>query len=98
MSCGALIVLGLACSLLLAGCGQSTGATDAYKIGALFAVTGNNSPLGVPERDTALMLEEQINAKGGINSKPVKLVIYDTESGNTKAVTLARSLSSRTRC
>lgn len=80
-----------ASALLIVGCGGQGGA-DSYKIGALFAITGNNSPLGVPERDTALMLEEQINAKGGINGKPVKLVIYDTESDNTKAVTLAKKL------
>jgi branched-chain amino acid transport system substrate-binding protein len=37
-------------------------------------------------------LEEQINAKGGIKGRKVKLVVYDTESDETKAVTLAKKL------
>ncbi len=65
---------------------------EPIKIGALFAVSGFNSPLGTPERDTALMLEKQINAAGGINGRKLQLVIYDTESDETKAVTLAKKL------
>ena len=74
-----------------AGC-ASGGASEPYKIGALFAVTGNNSPLGTPEKETALMLEEQINAKGGIKGRKVQVMVYDTESDETKAVTLAKRL------
>lgn len=65
---------------------------DPYRVGALFAVTGFNSPLGTPERDTAKMLEEQINAKGGINGHKLEVVAYDTESDETKCVTLAKKL------
>lgn len=72
------------------GCGSA--ASESYKVGALFAVTGFNSPLGTPERDTAKMLEEQINAKGGINGHKLEVVAYDTESDETKAVTLAKKL------
>ncbi|MHB1133127.1 MAG: ABC transporter substrate-binding protein [Chloroflexota bacterium] len=74
----------------LLGCASSE--AEPYKIGALFAVTGNNSPLGTPEKETALMLEEQINAKGGIKGRKVKVIAYDTESDETKAVTLAKRL------
>ena len=75
---------------LLAAC--TTASDDTYRIGALFAVTGFNSPLGTPEKETALMLEEQINAKGGINGRKIKVIVYDTESDETKAVTLAKQL------
>ncbi|MCL5109997.1 MAG: ABC transporter substrate-binding protein, partial [Chloroflexi bacterium] len=51
---------------VLAGCSAGSATAEPYKIGALFAVTGNNSPLGTPEKETAQLLEEQINAKGGI--------------------------------
>jgi branched-chain amino acid transport system substrate-binding protein len=76
---------------VVAGCSSSS-AAEPYKIGALFAVSGNNSPLGTPEKETAQLLEEQINAKGGINGRKVQVIVYDTESDETKAVTLAKRL------
>ena len=86
------VALGAA-SLLpsLASC-SSASTDDTYKIGALFAVSGFNSPLGTPEKETALMIEEQVNAKGGIKGKKLKVIVYDTESDETKAVTLAKQL------
>ncbi len=72
-------------------------AQDAYKIGAIFSITGPGSSLGIPERDTALMLEGDINAKGGIKGPDgrlhaLKLVIYDDASDETKAVLAAKKL------
>jgi len=57
----------------------------AYKVGALFSVTGRTSFLGDPEKKTAEMLAEQINKAGGINGKKLELIIYDTEGDATKA-------------
>jgi branched-chain amino acid transport system substrate-binding protein len=73
------------------------GAQDAYKVGAIFSITGPGSSLGIPERDTALMLEADINARGGIKGPdgrmhPLKLVIYDDASDETKAVLAAKKL------
>src|SRR3989304_442471 len=72
-------------------------AQEAYKIGAIFSITGPGSSLGIPERDTALMLEAEVNAKGGIRgpdgkSRPVKIIIYDDASDETKAVLAAKKL------
>ncbi|MDA8218462.1 MAG: hypothetical protein M0Z94_12685 [Dehalococcoidales bacterium] len=56
-----LISILIAALLLLpfaVSCSSSGNASEPYKIGALFAVTGFNSPLGTPEKETALMLEE----------------------------------------
>ncbi len=88
----ATMVLALAVgSSLLSGCtAQSSGET--LKIGALFAVTGFNSPLGTPEKESVKMQEEQINAKGGVNGRKLEVIVYDTESDETKAVTLAKKL------
>lgn len=46
-------------------------------IGAIFSTTGDNAPLGVPEKETVQMLANQINAAGGIKGRPVKVVFYD---------------------
>ena len=72
-------------------------AQEAYKIGAIFSITGPGSSLGIPERDTALMLEGELNAKGGVKGPdgkmhPVKIVIYDDASDETKAVLAAKKL------
>ena len=61
------------------------GAQEPYRLGAIFSITGPGSSLGIPERDTALMLEAEINARGGIKGPdgrmhPLKLVIYDDAS------------------
>jgi branched-chain amino acid transport system substrate-binding protein len=70
---------------------------EPYKLGAIFSISGTGSSLGVPERDTALMLEADINAKGGIRGPdgklhPLKLVIYDDVSDETNAVLVAKKL------
>ena len=72
-------------------------AQEPYKLGAIFSITGPGSSLGIPERDTALMLEAEINGKGGIKGPdgkmhPLRLVIYDDASDETKAVLAAKKL------
>ena len=67
-------------------------AKEPYKIGALFAVTGPASFLGEPEKNTAVMLQEQINKAGGINGHPLEIIIEDTKSDETQAVLSAKKL------
>jgi len=67
-------------------------AKEPYKIGALFAVTGPASFLGEPEKNTAIMLQEQINKAGGINGHPLEIIIEDTKSDETQAVLSAKKL------
>jgi branched-chain amino acid transport system substrate-binding protein len=59
-------------------------ALAAYKIGAVFSVTGRASFLGDPEKKTAEMVVAAINADGGINGEKVELVVYDDEGDATK--------------
>lgn len=70
-------------------------AKDAYKVGAIFAVTGRASFLGEPEKKTAEMIAEQINKSGGINGHPLKLVIYDDEGDATKCNVAMKKLIHR---
>lgn len=72
-------------------------AQEPYKLGAIFSITGPGSSLGIPERDTALMLEAEINGRGGVRGPdgkqhPLKIVIYDDASDETKAVLAAKKL------
>lgn len=70
----------------------SIAAPATIKIGALFSVTGPPSFLGEPERNTAKMIVDELNAKGGIKGKNIELVVYDTTGDATKAVQAANRL------
>jgi branched-chain amino acid transport system substrate-binding protein len=83
--------------LLAAGGPTPAGAQEPYRLGAIFSITGPGSSLGIPERDTALMLEADVNARGGIKGPdgrmhPLRIVIYDDASDETKAVLAAKKL------
>ncbi len=82
-----MICLGLALGLGLAG---SAFGQQPIKLGFIPDITGPASSLGLPERDTGLMLQAEIDAKGGIKGRPVKLVIFDGESTETKTLLAAK--------
>lgn len=75
--------------LLISGCAREE---KVLKIGAVFATTGPASSLGVPEKNTADMLVEQINAAGGVNGKNLQVVFYDSASDPTTARTRVEKL------
>ncbi len=99
-----LVVISLA--LAASGCRPTTPEQPAeseakigepYRIGAIFAITGPASSLGIPERDTVQMLQKELEAAGRIMGPDgllhaVEIIIYDTESDETKAVLAAKKL------
>jgi branched-chain amino acid transport system substrate-binding protein len=76
---------------------RSAEAGEPIRIGAIFSVTGPASFLGEPERNTAKMLEEDLNRDGGLLSRKVEVIVYDDESDATKAVTAVDRLLKRDR-
>lgn len=86
----------LIAGLMLTGCGQTTSTSDSgkepYKIGAVFDSSGSSSSLGVPERDTALMVVDEINKNGGINGHPIELIMLDSKTNETEAALAAKKL------
>ncbi|HMA85065.1 MAG TPA: ABC transporter substrate-binding protein [Desulfosalsimonadaceae bacterium] len=65
---------------------------EPYHVGCAFAVTGKASWLGEPERNTAQMVADEINANGGINGHKIVLHIEDTQGENTRAVNAVKKL------
>ncbi len=68
---------------------------EPYKIGVFFYVTGPASSLGVPERDTALMVAEQVNAAGGIEGPdglmhPLELIMEDDQTSADEALLIVK--------
>ena len=89
-----------ACALALGGlmvCHAIAEAGEPIRIGAIFSVTGPASFLGEPERNTAKMLEEDLNRDGGLLGRKVEVIVYDDESDATKAVTAVDRLIKRDR-
>ncbi|NLI29746.1 MAG: ABC transporter substrate-binding protein [Nitrospiraceae bacterium] len=84
---GALLLLVLTASFVPA--------QEPIRIGAILSVTGAASFLGEPEKNTILMLKDQINKAGGINGRPVEVIIEDSKSDETQAVLAAKKLVER---
>ncbi|MBI4627884.1 MAG: ABC transporter substrate-binding protein [Candidatus Rokubacteria bacterium] len=85
----ALLVLPL---LALLGVAGSALAQETYKVGAVLSITGPASYFGEDERNTLMLLQDQINARGGINGKKLEVVIYDDATDPTKSVTALKRL------
>ncbi|MBC7357516.1 MAG: ABC transporter substrate-binding protein [Desulfacinum sp.] len=88
------IVLWVCALALMVPAGALAGGKP-YKIGAVFSVTGGASFLGEPEKRTAEMIVEQVNAQGGINGHPVEVVLYDDETDATKCNLAVKKLIKR---
>ena len=67
----------IALGVLMVSMASVVTAAEPYKIGAVFAITGPAAWLGEPERNTVKMVQEQINAQGGINGHPLEIIIED---------------------
>ncbi|MEE8541586.1 MAG: ABC transporter substrate-binding protein [Desulfobacterales bacterium] len=84
--------LAIIVTICLFGIGVAVSPALAFKVGAVFSVTGRTSFLGDPEKKTAVMVAEQINAAGGINGKKLELIVYDTEGDATKTNLFVKKL------
>ncbi len=86
MARAAAIVLAL---LTVLGCSKES---DTLKVGAVLSVTGPASFLGEPEKNTLLMLQDEINAAGGVDGRKLEVIIYDDETDVNKCVMAAKKL------
>jgi branched-chain amino acid transport system substrate-binding protein len=89
-------ILVLLCAITVAfSWGYSAGqavAAEPIKIGAFFDLSGPASFIGTPTKLVATMVVEKINKEGGINGRPLELVIGDTEGDPTRALMVAKRL------
>ena len=81
--------------LLVSMAASGAFAEEPYRIGAIFAVTGPASWLGEPQKNTVKMLEEQINAAGGINGRKIEVIIEDNLGEEAKTVLAFKKLVER---
>lgn len=80
-------ILSLAAGSVVGGAIRPTAAAeDPIVIGAVIPTTGPLSLSGKQYYNTLTMAEEDINKAGGINGRPLKLVIEDAGASNSTAV------------
>ncbi len=70
--------------------GNSVCAEETVKIGAFFDLSGPAAFIGTPTKLVADMVVDKINKEGGINGKPIELIVGDTEGDPAKAVNIAK--------
>ncbi len=84
------VLVAAAMVMLVAGGVQAVDQKPPIKIGAMFALSGPAAHIGTPTKLVAEMVVAQINKAGGINGRPLELIIGDTESNPAKAATIAK--------
>ena len=77
---------------VFAGGGSEATGGEPIKVGALFAVTGPAAWLGLPEARTAESLVKQINDQGGVDGRPIELILKDTQANSEKAISFTKQL------
>lgn len=83
-----LVVFLLLSAFLMAG--YPAQAEEPIKLGAFFDLTGPSSFIGTPTKLVAEMVVKKINEEGGINGRPLQLVIADDEGDPTKSALIAK--------
>jgi len=79
----------------LAALPLAAGAQDAYVVGVSAAMTGPVAGTYAPTVDAIKAYLEHLNAKGGINGKPVRLVVLDDQAQPSRAAANAKQLVSQ---
>ena len=88
-------LLGTAMMVLLSVCylgAASAAAPDPYLVGCAISVTGPGSEPLAPVKDALEIYFKEVNARGGINGHPVKLLIEDHSNEPSRAATQVRQL------
>lgn len=93
-----ILSLGLALALAavtgLAAGPAAAAEAEPIKIGAFFALSGPAASIGAPTKLVAQMVVDKINKEGGINGRPLELMLGDTEGEPTKAVMVFKKFTS----
>ncbi|MBI4279050.1 MAG: ABC transporter substrate-binding protein [Armatimonadetes bacterium] len=89
---GVILILGLG---IAAPPGAAQG--EPIHVGVIVDITGPASSLGIPERDTVAMLQEEINRRGGVRGRPFVLTVLDGQSRETETLLAAKRLMEQER-
>lgn len=90
-----LVILSV-CLAILWGCGKGEKAESSLPadvtIGAILPITGPASVLGEFVRTGIIVATDEINAQGGINGRPLRVIIEDSKNDPKEAINVYRKL------
>lgn len=96
----ALILSGICLCTLSLGCRraeQSSASEGEIRVGEFASLTGTTASFGQSSHKGTLLAVEEMNAKGGVLGKQVRLITEDDQSKAGEAATVVRKLISRER-
>jgi branched-chain amino acid transport system substrate-binding protein len=67
-------------------------AADSIKIGAVASITGWAGFVGTPQKEALNAMADEVNRNGGINGRPLEILLEDDTSNPTTAVVAATKL------
>jgi branched-chain amino acid transport system substrate-binding protein len=77
----------------LAGCDK--GSNEGYKVGAFLSLSGAETQFGVDTKEGIELAVEEVNAKGGVKGKPIKMVFEDDKTNPNEATNKVLQLIDR---
>src|SRR5208282_2124605 len=81
-----LLVGALPGALILGSCKGGSERSNTFKIGVITSLTGQNAAFGQAHKNGYAVALADLNAKGGVQGKPIELVYYDDQSKPDQAV------------
>ena len=87
-----LLVFGLGLALIAGACGGDDAADDPIKIGVIADLTGGFTTYGTSLARSAELAVSEINAAGGIDGRPVEVIVEDIQTDVAATVDKARKL------
>jgi branched-chain amino acid transport system substrate-binding protein len=86
-------LFGISAAVLVASLSPVDAQTNTpIKLGAFAALSGANAFLGEPTKKTLELFVARINKEGGINGRPIELILYDSKTNAKDASAIARRL------
>lgn len=90
---GLILLTALAAATALCGCGQKI--ANEIPIGEYASLTGDTAEFGISTHNGILLAVEEVNARGGVLGKSIRLYTEDDRSDPTEAVTAVSKLISQ---
>lgn len=88
--------LGLVAAVLAVGSAQlSAQENEPIKIGLSGALTGGDAVLGQTQREGVMLAVDEINAAGGINGRPIEVIVEDEANDPSRMAEIAQRFVTR---
>ena len=89
-----IVLLGLVLALAALSCGGGGGDDpEPFRIGVMESLTGSGETYGTVANNAKQMAADEINAAGGINGRPLELVVEDSKCNAQDAITAYNKLT-----